>query len=815
MLQSYFKVAWRNLKKSRAYTIINIIGLGLAIAATLFIFNYVSYERSYDQFHSNKKNIYRVSSHFNKGKVNERHQALTIAWTGPGAQLLIPEIADFTRLAPANKFIGKKVIRYNDTKISESRVLLADSSFLKMFSFPLVRGSAATALTEPFSMILTESIAKKYFGSPDLIMNKVVELKSKGHFAQETFKVTGIIKDPPPNSHIQFDVLLSFNTLYDYIYTGGFSFDWAYTYNYIQLNDDADPIAVGKKMTALRDSLYQNEIYKEPIEFVLQPLTGIHLDSHLKDEFQRNNDRSLINLLLFIGVFILILGYINYINIAVAKSFDRAREIGVRKTFGAERIQLIKQFLAEAFIVNVISVTIAVLFSLTLTPFINRLLGIDHLFTLSQLFGIVALIVILILAGTLMSGLYPAFILSSFKPVDVLKEKFGKAKGLIVRKFFVVGQFMIGILLLSGAIAVFKQLKYMKEYDVGADLGQTLVVEGLGSYEFSEFEYFRTELLKYPAVQSVSASSLIPGDELGLQTTQLIDKNGNKTAWMNIQLVDKDFFDLMKVKLAGGRSFDFSSEIDKKSILLNEAAAKAIGYDDPSKATNQHALWAEGMYEHGGQQTRIVGIVENYYQQSLKEKPQPIIYMPKKFYNPVWTPQYYIVRFKPGEERQTLGIVEAQWRKLFKGDPFNYFFLEDHFNLQYEQEQKFAYTFTVFTILAIIIAAMGLYGLSSFTILKRTKEVAIRKVLAASNTNIFTLLAADYFELILIAYLVSMPVGYYAIKSWLDNYSHRVQIGLWYFVLPVLIVLTIGMLSITYNILKASRKSPVNALKNS
>jgi putative ABC transport system permease protein len=313
----------------------------------------------------------------------------------------------------------------------------------------------------------------------------------------------------------------------------------------------------------------------------------------------------------------------------------------------------------------------------------------------------------------------------------------------------------------------------------------------------------------------VATSSTIPGDDTKLISTRLLDKNGAKTPWLDILLTDEKVFDLMNVRMAAGRSFDFSSTTDSMSIVINEAAAKMIGFDDAARAVNQYAAWPEGMWHHGGKRTRIIGVVKDYYEQSLKEQPKPTVFMPRKFYNEVWTAQYFMVRYKPGGEGLALDHLRAQWTKLFPADPFNYFFLEDHYNRQYDKEQKFASAFTVFTILAVIIATMGLYGLSAYTITRRTREVAIRKVLAASNRKIFMLLASDYFKLVLVAYLVAMPVGYHMLKSWLDGYQHRIAIGWWFFFFPGIIIMLVAMLSIANRIFKASRQSPVKALRSS
>lgn len=817
MLRNYFKVAFRNLLKNKVYTIINLLGLGIAITASLFLFKYVGYERSFDRFHANSDNIYRVTTHWNKGTVKDDNRALTVPWTGPGAKELFPEIKAYGRLAPTSTFIGKKLITYGDVKISENRIFFSDPGFLKMFSFQFIRGSAATALNEPNSLVLFESVVKKYFKSPDDIMGKMVNINTEGQLPQQNFKVTAVIRDLPPNSHLQLDALISFNSMHAELFNGSAWWHWDYTYNYLWLRDDADPKLLGQKLTAERERLFKDQMaeFTDKLEFVLQPLHDIHLHSRLKSEISKNADAGLLNLLVVIGIFILVIGYINYINIAIAKSFERSREIGVRKTYGAEQRQLMGQFMIEALVVNIVSVGFALLVSWLLTPYFEKLL--DAHFTLqgSGYLQIALFVLLMIGVGTVISGLYPAFVLSSFRPVAALKENITKIGGNRLRRILVVGQFMAAILLLCGAITVFRQMKYMKTHDLGMNIDNTIVLEGLGSYDFNKYMVLRAELLKYPGIANVSSISAVPGDELGLISTTLIKRNGEKANSMDIVLADAEVFRLLQVEQVAGRTFDFSSEMDQKSIILNEAAAEAIGYAQPKDAVDNQVLWDPGAWGNGGSQTRIIGVVKNYYQRSVKEAYKPIVFLPLKYFNVMWTRQYYVVKYKSDAQVQNvINVAQQEWKKLFAGDPFHYFFLKDHFNLLYKQEQQFGSIFAIFTFLAIVIAAMGLYGLSSFIILKRSKEIAIRKVLSASAGNIFGMLAGDYLKLILIAYLIAIPVGYWLISGWLDNYPNRIKIGIWFFVLPGLLMVLIALLSISYQIFRASVRSPVKALRN-
>ncbi|RBL89794.1 hypothetical protein DF182_25230 [Chitinophaga flava] len=814
MFKDFARATFRNLWKEKFFTGINVMGLAIAIAACLLLFKYVYFEMSFDKFHINNNNIYRVTSLWNKGKVQEDHRALTVPWTGPGAKEIFPEIAEYGRLAPVKTFIGKEVISYEDKKISEDNVYFADPGFLKMFSFNMLRGSMANALSKPFTIVLTESLAMKYFKSLDDIVGKTLTIKTGGQLEQETFEVTGIIKDPPVNSHIQFNALLSFTSIFHGLNEGSTWWHWDYTYNYLLLRDGADPVHLGQKMSQERKRLFGAEMgnFSDEIEFVLQPLSAIHLGPDLKFGISKNTSRSALYFLILIGIFILIIGYINYINLAVAKSIERAKEIGVRKTLGAHRSGLIRQFLFESLFINVLAMLVALLLTTLLLPLFERFVEV-HLSVAGHLSATVVFLLLLLIVGTFAAGLYPAFVLSSLKPIDALKDRAAKhMQGGGLRKVLVVGQFASAVLLICGTVTVFKQLHYMKNVELGMKMEKVVVMKGLGAFEENQYQYLKSELQKIPAIEKVAAASAVPGDELQAIRSKIIKVNGQKSNDIDIVLVDEDFFDALEIKRISGRGFNLASDQDASSVIVNESAAALMGYSDPGKALHANVQWDKGAFGHGGKTTRVVGVVSDYYQRAKKSQKTPVVYLPRKFFNPRWTNQYYLVKYQADNPASMLEVLKSRWQQAFGNVPFDYFFLEDHFNIQYKPEQLFGNVFSLFTFLALVIAALGLFALSSFTILQRSREIAIRKVMYASESDIVKLFLKDYLKLILVAYLVAMPVGFVLISKWLDDYANRITIGVWFYTVPALVIVLVALLSVSFQTWKAAVKRPILAL---
>lgn len=818
MLRSYFVTAFRNIRKNKLFAFVNVFGLTVALSACLLIGGYLYYENSFDSFHENKNNIYRVTSHWNKGREYDDLRAVTVPWTGPGAKALFPEIKEHGRLAPVTTFFGKKIIRLDDIKIEEDGVFFADPGFIKMFSFPMVSGNPETVLSNPYSMVLTESVVKKYFQKPENAVGKSLTILAADHLPQGTFRVTGVIADPPPNSHLQFDVLISFNSIFEGLNEGSTWWHWDYTYNYLWLAPGANPEALARKMSSERKKLFGHEMSvssSDEIDFILQPLKDIHVNAGLSRELGVPNDPQLLNFLLIMGVFILAIGYINYINLSLANSMDRAKEIGLRKTLGAARGQLVVQFLVDSLVLNLVAVALSILLAAVLVPRFEDLTEANLSGQKISIPVVILLMCGLVLLGTLLSGLYPAFVISSYNPVNALTSGITKkARSIDLRKVFVVGQFVSAIILFGCALTVFGQFTYMKNYDIGANLKNVFLIEGLGNYGYTDYQSFKSEISRERGVIQVASASGVPGDDLGIIKSKLLTKDGRPTGDMFVVLVDEDYFSTLEIKMLRGRSFSAGGEGDKTSVILNEAAVKALGYNTYDQALNDNISWESGGFEHGGKQTPLIGIVASHHQRSVKSPPVPIIYLPRRFYNPTWTNQYYLVKYDDNAGANITGLVEQHWKKVFKGDPFQYAFLDDRFEQLFRRERIFGTVFGVFTVIAIFVASLGLVGLSTYTIIQRSKELAIRKVFYASNTDVVKLLAFYYIKLILVAYLIAMPVCYFAMSTWLRNYQSRIGFGWWFFLIPAAGTLVVAMFSIAYQTIKAALTPAVSSLKS-
>ena len=817
MLRNYFITALRNISKNKLFAFVNVFGLTIALTACLLIACYVQYEFSFDSFHVNRQQIYRVTSHWNNGKEYDDMRAVTVPWTGPGAKQLFPEIKEHGRLAPATTFFGKKIIHYDDVKIEEDEVFFADPGFINMFSFPVVAGNAETMLSKPYSIVLAKSIVTKYFQEPGNILGKSLTIMGADHLPQGTFEVTGVIEDPPANSHIQFDVLISFSSIFQGLNEGSTWWHWDYTYNYLWLNDGADPDALGRKMSSERKRLFAHEMSQssnDQIDFILQPLRDIHINNSFSRELGTSNDPDLLQFLILVGAFTLAIGYINYVNLSLANSMERAKEFGLRIALGAERRQLMVQFVVDSLILNLIALVLSGLLIACVLPLFSEVTEANLSALQISLPQVLLCTVGLLLFGTLVSGLYPAFAISSYNPIAALKSSVTKkVRSVDLRKVLVVVQFVSAIVLLGCALTVFQQFTFMKNYQIGANVQSVLLIEGLGTYNFNRYQAFKSELLREQAVTSVSSSSGVPGDDLGIIKARLLKKDGSPTEDMFVVLADDEYFRTLEMKLLKGRTFETQGEGDKTSVILNETAVKSLGYSNNDEAVNDNISWEEGSFEHGGKQTPLIGIVQTHLQRSVMSPAMPIIYLPRRFYNPSWTKQYYVIRYNASAERDIVQIVKKHWDKSFRGDPFHYTFLDDHFELLFRKERIFGTVFAIFTAIAIFVAALGLLGLSTYTISQRSKELAVRKVLYARDSDIVRLLSLYYIKLVLLAYLIGMPLCYYFMSRWLESYQSRIKLGWWFFVVPAISTLLVAILSIAYQTIKAAVTPAVRSLK--
>lgn len=825
MVKNYFRISCRQLLKSKTFTVINILGLSISMAAALLIYQYTSYEDNFDSFHDKFDNIYRVTTVWNKDVTPEDKRATTVPWSGPGVKEAFSEIVDYTRFAPFSTFTGDTWITYGKKKFSEEKIFFADPGFLKIFSFPWIAGDKGSALSDRFKIVITESAAARYFEDENPI-GKVLTINTHGNFPQSVFEVAGVIGDVPADSHLQFDFLVSYSSIWPGLSNGSTYWHWDYTYCYLLLNKHADARALEQKMSKLRLDQFGDDLgeWNDAIDFKLQALKDIHLFSRLKGELGINGDGLSIQFLKIIGVCILLMAYLNYVNLATVKAVERKTEIGIRKIVGSTRWQLTVQLLVESAILNLIAALLAVMIFVLCQPLLMSLTEIKSFDLTSILMTpeILGWAGLTLAAGIFMSSLYPVLMLLSFKPVQVLKgnKVAASSGGIDLRKALIIVQFIFCVGFTVGTYALYEQLQYMKNIDMGMDVNQVLVVKGFGAQPYASYENFKSKLETSPSIKAVGTSSSAPSDEitnLSLRARVAVKGDGSSIGKeVKILTVDGDFFKTLDVKFLSGRNFDQSVPSDKEAVIVNEAAAELLGYEDPGDAANENLTWGRSIVGQG-RQSRIIGVIRNYHQLSLKNAHEPLAFAPNVTNDWQWNKRYYFIRFEDHSTKagfQTvINHVENSWKSTVKDEPFNYFFLDQYFDRQYKADAVISVLFTMFSIVAIVIACMGLFGLVAYTTLQRTREIGIRKVLGASVRNILGLLTRDFIQLMTIATALSIPLIVWGLHQWLSQYAFRIELTLWLFVLPISTVVLLALLTVMLRSMKVAVSNPVESLR--
>lgn len=825
MFKSYIKISYRQLIKGKTFTVVNILSLSIGMAAALLIFEYTSYEKKFDSFHSNSKNIYRITTVWNKDYTPEDKRATTVAWSGPGVKESFSEIMDYTRFAPFNTFTGDTWVSYQNRKFAEENIFFADPGFLKIFSFPLISGDKNTALSDRFSIVLTEATAKRYFKNENPV-GKMITINTHGDFPQSEFKVTGIIGNPPVNSHLQFDFLVSYNSIWPSLSNGSTYWHWDYTYCYLLLNDQSDAKTLEQKISQLRVKQFGGEMgdWNDIIDFKLQKLKDIHLFSSLKGELTINGDGLSVYFLVIIGICILLSAYVNYVNLATLKAVERGAEIGIRRIVGSTKWQLTIQLLVESGILNMIATLLAILVFILCQPLMINLTEVKSFNLPSTLITTETIlwILVILVTGILLSSLYPVIMLSSFRPAQVMKGSVVKVKpgSIGLRKCLIIVQFIFCIGFTVGTYALYQQLQYMKNVDVGMDINQVLVVKGFGAQPYSSYENFKSKLESFPSIRVVGTSSSAPSEEitnLSLRARVSIKKNKSLIdKELKLMTIDGDFFKTLDVKFLGGRNFEPSVLSDKDAVILNEAAAVLLGYRNPGDAVNENLTWGRSIIGIG-RQSRIIGVIRNYHQLSLKNVHEPLAFIPNAYNEWQWNKRYYFIRFEDQSTKSgfqaVMNNVENSWKSTVKDEPFNYFFLDQYFNRQYKAETTFNLLFILFSLVAIMIACLGLFGLVAYTTLQRTKEIGVRKVLGATVQNILVLLSKDFIQLMIIATILSVPLIMWGLYQWLNQYPFRIEVTLWLFTLPISIIFVIALFTVILKSIKVAVTNPVESLK--
>jgi len=818
MFKKYLIIAFRSQIRRRVISAINIAGLAIGTAASIIIMQYIGFETSFDKFHKNSQNIYRIQYNYYKNGVKKSEKAVSVPAIGPVLKNIFPEVAEYARATRA--FLENSAISYKGKTFRENRILQVTPSFLKMMTFPLLEGDSETALLAPFKTIITQSTAKRYFGEENPL-GKVI--KWNGIYGENEFEITGVCQDVPQNSHLKFDFLFSYKTLGQIAPIENASersesdWDWNYFYTYISLKPGISAKnfqqKINENLEKIRGDLWKKQIFYQ--KFLLQPLEDIHLYSHLAEETQpdEQGNGDAINYLILIAFFILILAWVNYINISISQAIERAKEVGVRKITGAIRGELIKQFLVEYIGINILSVGLAILLVEMSKPFFSYLTGVDlfYHFLFESKFCYIFLGIFLV--GTFLSGFYPALILSAYNPVVVLKGVFMKSvKGIKLRKILITSQLTISIVLITCTIIIFQQVSFMLNKDLKIDLKQTLVLRGPGttgpdSIFTRNVKAFCDEMKQQPGISGFTTASNVPGEEIYIASgIRKSEDHSSKTTGVKVVVIDYDYIPTFNIKLLAGRNFSPTFTTDKNAVILNEAAVKMLGYKNPQVAQNREIIYRRA-------NKKIIGVLENYHQMSLKTIVFPIIFILRENRT-----EFFAMKIRPDSTSsldisQSKMLLKQKWEHYFPGNPFDYFFLDDFFNRQYLTEQKFSKIFALFAILIIFIACLGLFALASLNTSQRTKEIGIRKAVGAPTFSIFVLLSKEFLKLFLLATILAIPFTFVSMKKWLENFAFHIRIEWWHFIASSVIVVVVVWLVISYRIFKAAKANPVDGLR--
>jgi len=812
MIRNFFVISLRNLLKRKGYTTLNILGLTIGITCCLLIFQYVSYERSYDTFQKNSSRIVRIRlDEYKQGKLLWQ-SATSYPAFGPLMKKDYPEVENYCRL------IDDELLLSNDAKnvkFSEKKGYYADPSSIDMLGVQLQSGSPSTALNAPDKIIISQSMAKKYFGTDDVVGKTLIARNQNPYL---TLQISGVFKDYPKNSHLIIDYLVSYNTFRQLLTQSGHKGDpantqigWYDFYTYIQLKAGTDFKKFQSKMPAFADkyinSLQGRKINNVTNQLFIIPLSDIYLNSNYNQEAEVNGNGGAVNFMFLIGFIIMGIAWINYINLSTARSVERAKEVGVRKVLGAAKGNLIRQFMLENVLLNITAIVLAGFAVVVLTPWFNNLMGKDIStgFSMSAKYWLIFFAIFC--SGTLLSGLYPAFVLSDYKPVTVLKGAFKNTSGgLILRKSLIVIQFGISVVLIAGTIIVYQQVNFMRNQKLGVNIKQTLVLDGVqtvgGSVYWNTLQPFKNELLKIPGIKGMAISTSVMGKEIywtnsfrSIEHSEL----GNSTVYR--LGIDYDFIPQFEMKLLAGRNFSKDFKTDEKAAILNERALAQFGFKDPQDAIGKKIASEDTL--------TVIGVVQSFHHLGLQKPIDPQLITLRLNAN-----QAYSLKLQTSDLQGTIAGVKTLWGRYFPKDPFNYYFLDDDFNTQYQSDQRFGQMFTLFASLAILIACFGLVGLSAYNILQRTKEVGIRKVLGASVQNVVFILSKDFLILVVLSFIIAAPVSWLIMHRWLQDFAYRITINCWVFGIAGVLALLIALSTISYQAIRAAIANPVKSLRS-
>jgi len=809
MIKNYFKIALRNLWKHKGFSAINIIGLAMGLACFIMIALYVTDELSYDKYNEKADRIYRINSDIRFGGT-DLNMAVSADPMGATLKKDYPQVEEFTRLY-ANE--GSKLFKKGTQYITEDKVTYADSTLFNVFTLPALAGDTKTALNEPNTVVITESIAKKYFGSASEAMGKNVETNENG---STLYKVTAVIKDIPKNSHFNFDFFLSMDNV-EYRFGNFLSHNF---HTYIVLKPGTDYKAFNKNFPQLINKyiLPQAKQFMKiesmedfaktgnKLEYSLIPLTDFHLRSSRQVELSANGNIQYVYIFSAVAIFILLIACINFMNLSTARSAGRAKEVGIRKVLGTEKRTLIGQFLTESTVMAFIALLLAFAITWLSLSWFNSLAGKEmQLSTLLKPQYFIFLAILPFVVGGL-AGIYPAFFLSSFQPISVLKGKINAGfKKSNLRSSLVVFQFTASIILIIGTIIIYKQLSFIQNSKIGFNKDQLLVVDNT-SMKTSASEAFKNEISKLGGVKASSFGGFLPvsnssrNDNTFSTEAVMNEKNGfNMQVWR----VDYNYIPTLGMEMVSGRNFSEQYGSDSSALIINEATAKLLG---PGDAVGKKIYSSEGHSQPNIVYT-VIGVVKNFNFESLRKNVGPLC---MRLGNNRWVSAY---RVETGDIKSLISKVESKFKEMSPGMPFNYFFLDESFDNMYREEQRVGKVALTFSLLAVLIACLGLFGLATYMAEQRTKEIGVRKVLGASVPNIVSMLSKDFLLLVLISFVIAVPVAWWGMNKWLQDFAYRINIGWWIFIVAGVIALLIALITVSFQAIKAAIANPVKSLR--
>jgi putative ABC transport system permease protein len=787
MLKNLIKTAIRHILKHLGYSIMNILGLTLGISSALFLIIYVADEVSYDHYHEKADRIYRVST-----KITEPDDQFiwTVAQIPFGPQVVhdYPEVQSFVRFIP----MPRALYKYEDKEFNEENFCYVDSTLFDIFTYKVLKGEVKSALLEPKKIVLTEKIANKYFGKSDPIGKTLTT-------GTDTYEVTGVIQDVPTNSHFRFDAVASRNNLPKQLGSWG-NFG---VFTYLLFPENFDVKVFEKKIQEMYGT-YMKPIFGAmniKMEYIIEPITKIHLYSTKAGEPEPTGSITYVRVFAIVAIFLVLIAAMNYMNLATARSTRRAREVGLRKVVGSRRGPLMLQFLSESMVFTIISLIISLVLLVILLPRFNMLAG--KYFNLHVIYSPVVLLTLLgiILVVGLFGGSYPAFFLSRFSPVTVLKGEITQGSaGSLFRKILVVIQFTISVIMIICTLVVFRQLNYLKTMDQGFDQKNVLSLQ-LNQSMIQKYPVLKEALLQNPNIKYVGSTNTPVGEGSGKLVFNVETDQGMTPKGINFAIVDHDFVKTLGINIVKGRDFQQDMPSDTLTgVIVNETFVKRMGWSDPI---------GKKVEAGGGNfvKARVIGVMQDYHQTGMYNGIESLLLAYRTRNNVIY------IKLKENDMQPTLSYMETKWKEIFPGEPYTFTFLNERFNRQFETDEKRGKIFTLFTILAILIACLGLFGLASYMVEQRTKEIGIRKVFGANEAIVLRLIARDFLILVIIGIVIATPVAYYFMNNWLKNYVYRTNIGLPLMISAALLTILITFITISYKAYQAAIMNPARSLK--